>query len=200
MSVGSIIKQNRVLVAGIILPLILIGLLALAKSFPDKVVDPPQYRLIFWTKNWSGMGNLSARVNEQSQLTISYVPNQGYKPTNNEPLPKATIFIYTPATNRVDEYQVTAPANADASTAPIPVAMPSLDNLKISSQALSPDGYSFEPYHYRGSGLITEIFIGGSRSYGPSLVKAGRMIELPKSSTYYTSPEFIGWITEGAVR
>ncbi|MEK7802755.1 MAG: hypothetical protein AAB276_09915 [Pseudomonadota bacterium] len=204
MSLGTVIKENRVFVAGVTLPLILILLFTLAKLIP--LADPPQYKAVFWTKSWSQKGNLSFAVTKEHVLQVTYTINKDFVATanyNGGPV-TADIYIFDPVTNITTKEAIKL---SDKDTVidqwadfPSVVETPKLSTLKISANAISPDGYVFEPYSYGHSSLLTDVF-GGYRHHSPSIGKNGRHVRLTDpQGGYINNPEFIGWVIEGTAQ
>lgn len=201
MSLGTVIKENRVFVAGVTLPLILILLFSLAKYIP--LADPPQYKAVFWTKGWSQKGNLAFVITNEHALHITYTKNKDYVANTNTNYNGGTvtadIFVFDPVTN-ITTKEVIKLSDEDTSSDTKNIETPQLSALKISANALSPDGYAFEPYSYRHSSLLTDVF-GGYRHYGPSISKNGRRVRLTDPQRgYLNNPEFIGWVIEDAAK
>lgn len=194
MAVLGFIKENRVLVAGLVLPLLLIGVLALAKTLPAKMIDPPANKVAFYTSGWSQKGNLTLTVNATGHLAANFKADKNYKPSSGDQAPKTTLYIYDPKTNIVHDTELTLGTND---------ALPSLDkfsSLKLSTEKTSSDGYLFEPYHYRNHSLITDIFTYRASDNKPVLSKDGRFISIPMPQQSYGNYEFLGWITEGEAK
>lgn len=190
MSVSVFIKENRVLVAGLVLPLLLIAILAFAKTLPATMIAPPTYKVAYYSQNWAPKGQLTLKINDAGQIQAAFKHNENYKPYANENEPKATLYIYDPKTNTTTDTQLILGDNDK---------LPSLEKfsgLKFSSQQTSPDGYVFESYHYRNHSLITEIFSYRSNNNGPVLSKNNRIIKLPLPNPYTGNTEFLGWVTE----
>lgn len=195
----SILKQNRVFVAGILLPFLLIALMAIAKNVP--VTDPPQYQAVFWVKGWSNSGSLNAKIKDDKHFEIIYTKNKAYIPSPSyaDQTPKATLYIYTPNSSpdlaTIKEIMIEVPT-ADLEKDTATVSVPQLDALVLTGEATAPDGYNFESYHYGRSSMITDIF-GGYNNSGPVLIKTGRAIRIKQPNGYYNgTPEFIGWIAK----
>ncbi len=198
MSLLPILKQNRVFVAGILLPFLLIALMALAKNVP--LAEPPQHQAVFWVKGWSNGGSLTAKIKDDKHLEITYSKNKNYVPPPSyvDPAPKATVYIYTPNPSpdlaTIKEIVVDVPP-ADLANDTATLSVPQLSELTFTGEATSPDGYNFEPYNYRRHSMITDIF-GGYNSNGPALIKSGRTLRIKLPSGYYNgTPEFIGWVS-----
>ncbi len=194
MSVLSFIKENRVLVAGLVLPLLLIGVLAIAKSIPSSITEPPQHQVVYYSAGWSPKGQLTLKVDDTGHLVAEFKKNDGYKATPNETAPKTILYIYDPKTNIAHDTELTLGTDD---------ALPSLDkfsNLTLSKEQTSSDGYIFEQYHYRNNSLITEIFAYHSSDNGPVLSKGGKLVKLPLPTQNYGNNQFVGWVSEGDVK
>ncbi|MFA7276388.1 MAG: hypothetical protein WC043_06275 [Pseudobdellovibrionaceae bacterium] len=196
MSVLAFIKENRVLVAGLILPLLLVVVLAFAKTLPATLVDAPVYKVAFSSQNWSGQGQILLKIDDQGHLTASYQKNEGYVAQTNiaSPVPTTTLYVYDPTTSQIKNYDFSLGTDEKLPS------VATFKDAKFSTQLISPDGYSFENYYYSHNSLITEIFMSRSSTQGPVLVKENRVIKLPLPNQYYGSFNFVGWITEGDVK
>ncbi|HRK98050.1 MAG TPA: hypothetical protein PLE43_06195 [Alphaproteobacteria bacterium] len=197
MSVLAFIKENRVLVAGITLPLLLVGLLAYAKTLPGKNVPDPQYKLVYTSQTWNGQGKIYFDIDNNGILTTEF--KKADNPSQNNQQVKASIYIYSPKTSTTDTIEIKV-SDEDAKLEKTTLSVPEMNGVKFSSKTISPDGYVFEPYHYKNHTLITDIFISSSRNYGPNLNKDGRYISLPQANPYYGNIEFLGWIIEDKVQ
>lgn len=197
MSVLRMIKENRVLVAGLVLPLLLTGLMVFAKNLPQNMEDPPQYRFAYFAQNYSGYGSFSVKVDDTQHISAHFnkANNNGYAGTVD---PKMTIYIFDGQTKKVTEYPFSL-SPKDIKDGVTEIDISKLQNLSLSNQSSSPDGYSFESYHYRSHSLITEVFFDGYSSYGPSLRKNGTIIPLPSPTIYVGDITFLGWVMSGQV-
>ena len=199
MSIMSVIKENRVFVAGILLPFLLIALLALAKNIPP--IDPPKHAVVFWTKGWSDRGELRTTVtNDQHiQLTYTKMKNPNAVPGYIGTPVTASFYVFTPSTGITKEIPVKiTPEDEKEESKTIDV--PELANLTVSKDMPSDDGYTFESYTYNRNSLITEIFSNSSSS-GPSLTKMGRPVRITAPNGYFNgTPEFVGWVLSGDIK
>lgn len=191
MKLLSFIKENRVLVAGFTLPLLLVGLLAYAKTIPDRTVPNPQYKVAYMTQSWSSKGQIKTNIDTNGHLTFTY--KEAENPPAYSEEPKTRIFIYNPATNTNDEIEIKL---TEANGTLTVDQTPELAKMTFSSKTTAPDNYLFQPYYYRNHSLITDIFINNHNYNTPVLTKDSRIIRLPAPSTYYNGNiEFVGWIT-----
>ncbi len=193
MKLSTFIKENRVLVAGITMPLLLVALLAYAKTLPAKNVPDPQYKVAYSDQDWSGLGNISFDIDQDGHLSATFRRNT--TPYQNSNPPKAKIYIYDFKTNSNKEFEVKI-SDDDAKKDIVTLSMPELKEYAFSKETSAPDGYIFDSYYYRShSSLITDIFMSSSHYYGPTIHKDARIIELPTTSNQYSGNlQFVGWI------
>lgn len=199
MSIMSVIKENRVFVAGILLPFLLIALLAVAKNIPP--IDPPHQQVVFWTKGWSDRGALNALVKDDSHVEFTYTKTKNalVQPNYAPPPVTATLYIYNPVTNTTREIPIKL-TDDDMKEDSKVISVPEIANITLSKTSPSQDGYNFESYSYNRNSMITEIF-SNNNSYGPCLTKQGRIVRIPPPNGYYNgSPEFLGWVISGDVK
>jgi hypothetical protein len=193
MSILNFIKENRVLVAGLALPLLLVATLAITRMIPSAVTDPPQYKVIYYSQNWSGMGSFIPKVNEAGKIEISFNTNPQNSGTMGRQTPTIILYAYDPATQGVKNLTISYDSYMK------PEITEKLSTIKLSSQFTSPDGYVFQEYRSRNYSLVAEIFGGSSYSNSPSLFKNGVYHDMPLPSPYYGTSMFLGWIIEGDV-
>ena len=189
MAVSSFIKENRVLVAGLVLPFLLIGLLALAKTIPASLIPLPEHKVMFYSQGWSGKGQIAIKINTEGKLNPVFNETANYKPVGNDQNPTTVLYLYDPKTNTLEDTSVTLDKDGKVT------ALEKFKDIKLSSQTVAADGYVFEPYHYRNSSLITDIFSYRSYNSGPALTNKGRIVSIPRPRTYYGTLEFLGWET-----
>jgi hypothetical protein len=194
MTVSSFIKENRVLVAGLVLPFILIALLAIAKTLPESMVPPPTQGVVYYSTGWSPKGQITPKVSEGGTITAGFNANKGSNQNANNTQPKTTVYIYTPDTNTTETIVITLDSKDQ------PTSLGKLTTLTLSTQQPSDDGYIFEPYHYQRHALLTDIFSYRSYDRGPVLSKDNRIFKLPKIVHYGSNTEFLGWIKKGQVQ
>lgn len=189
MSIFNFIKENRVLVAGLVLPLLLIVFLAIARAIPATLSDPPQYKVMYYSQAYSGLGTFVPKIKE-GKLEIGF-DKAIQKPANLNP--NMIFYVYDPQTKAVKNTSV----NYDDITKP--ETLKKFSSVKFSDQFISPDGYQFEAYRSRHYSLLTDIFGGGGYRSSPSLNKNGVYIDIPISTPWNGDPQFLGWIIEGDV-
>lgn len=190
--IASVLKDNAVLIAGIALPVLLVLLFAFARVLPEKVVADPQYRAIFLSRSWNGLGTYNFDVGDDGKLALTYIKNKDTIPVQT-PVEPNKILIFNGVTGTMDVIKVETPdlpAGKDRVTVPVK----GLETTKLSKDPVAPDGYSFRAESYRSSSLITEVFTYHSSHIPNSIVKDSRSIPITKpSGPYYPYLDFLGW-------
>jgi hypothetical protein len=193
MSILNFIKENRVLVAGLVLPLLLVVTLAITRMIPSTVTDPPQHKVIYYSQNWSGMGSFAPKVNEAGKIEILFNANPQNSGAMGGQPPTIILYAYDPANQSVKNLTI----SYDSYTKP--EITEKFSSVKLSSQFTSPDGYVFQEYRNRDYSLLTDFFGGRGYSNSPSLFKNGVYHDMPLPSPYYGTSMFLGWVIEGDV-
>ncbi|MBL8638339.1 MAG: hypothetical protein JNN09_07570 [Alphaproteobacteria bacterium] len=199
MPLMRILKENHVLIAGILLPLLLVGLLTLAKSFPFHVVPDPTFRAVYAVNPYIAYGNFVYKVTDEGKLGITFVSPKANRQTGNIPTGnvKGRIYVFTPATGALEDTSLPVPTlKEDEEKLSIPFEK--FSSLKLSGQVTAPDGYRYEDRGYSHSSFLTDVLSFHSRSHGPLqiVVKDSRVIPLPKPTDFYGETVFIGWVVE----
>jgi len=191
MSVLNFIKENRVLVAGLVLPLLLIGIMAIAKNLPASIAPAPEYKVLYYSYVWGSNENISFKVNENGKLIANTVNNPNFQGTQ---APKTILYLYNPKTQFNESIEVTLDTDKK------PTSFNKFSDLKLSTTQPSPDGYTFEAYYHRNYSLLTDIFAYRSYSGGPVLTQRGTVHQIPMPNPYYGNPQFLGWVIEGETK
>ena len=183
MSFSTFIKENRVLIVGATMPLLLVALLGLAKIIPHYSVAPPVYKALYTSSAWNGVSSeVRVLVNSKNQLDVDFRKDE-------KSYSKAYVYLYDPKTNKVDTTEISL---ADDDTAP---ALKKFQTLTLSTQETAPDGYVWTDYRPGGRSFATWIFMSGTPRDGPFLVKNNNVIKIENSPTEtYVSYRFLGWV------
>jgi hypothetical protein len=198
MSLMRILKENHVLLAGIILPLLLVALLAFAKAFPFHVVPDPSFRMVYAINNYAGGGRFTYKVTDDGKLDVAFVYSKAEQQNGGYPrgVERARVFIFTPATGALEDTPLNAP---DLKEGEEKVSLPleKFSAIKLSGQITAPDGYRYEDRGYSRSSFLTDV-LSFHGSHGPMrvIVKDSRAIPLPNPTNIYGETIFIGWIIE----
>lgn len=183
MSLSTFIKENRVLIAGALMPLLLVGFFALAKMIPHYTVAPPLYKALYTSSAWNNdSSEIRVVVNSKDQLDIDF--RKGEKSYS-----KAYVYLYDPKTNKVDTTEISL---ADDDTAP---ALKKFETLTLSTRQPAPDGYVWKDYRARDESIATWIFTNRAYQDGPFLVKKNNIVKIENTPREnYASYRFLGWV------
>jgi len=197
------IKDNLVLVSGILLPVLLVGGFFLLNRMPGILADPPTYDFLVVAYQYDYQSPsdyyLSFEVRD-GKLSGQVSPrNEEHNYANRQ---KAGIFLYRAKSNTFEEILFDLPAGLNELEESIAIDLTSLAHLHLDKRSQSPDGYQFEFLGYSGrGGLLGEIF-GMGRSYENNYVlkQGSNHISLPALSIdlnqYQNDLEFMGWVVQ----
>lgn len=185
------LKNNYALVAGILLPLLLVAAFFMIGEARLSTAPDPQHDAVFAKNYTDRSANSRYKIGlDDGKLYIRVRPPPAEKPARHQREPVLFVFDHTNRQARKIDIDFDNVVKGK-------VVDPDLDTLnknRISSTVLSPDGYKFEYLRRGRGGLIREIF--GSRRRHRSnyaLVKQGRMIPVVGTEPIWTA-HFIGWI------
>ncbi len=200
MPLMRILKENHVLVAGILLPLFLVLLLTFAKYFPFHAVPDPTFRAVYAINPYIAYGNFVYKVTNEGKLDITFVSPKANRQAGNIPTGnvKGRIYVFTPSTGALEDVALALPTLKEEEEK-VSISSPEkFLSLKLSGQVTAPDGYRYEDRGYSHSSLLTDVLSFHSRSHGPLqvVVKDSRIIPLPKPTDFYGETVFIGWVVE----
>lgn len=201
---GKWIKENLVLVSGILLPVLLVGGFFILNRLPGLMADPPthDFLLIAFRNSYQNPqqtyyldfevrdGKLSGRVAPTDEN------HQHYNRQN------AGIFLYRADRNIFEEIVFDLPDGLDQLAAPVALNLAVTDHLELNKRQQSPDGYQFEFMGYRGHGGVLGELFGMGRRYENSYVlkKGDHFFELPEVlsdiNLYQNDLQFMGWVVE----
>lgn len=195
------IKDNLVLITGIILPVLLVaGFFVLSKT-PRVLTDPPGYDFLLVAYRYDHQHprdfQLSFEVRDGILHGKVTPANDDHTHLNRQ---YAGIFRFSAASNRFEEIAYDLPKGVENLDEPLEFAVEESDHLQLDKRSESPDGFTFEYLGYRGrGGLLGEIFGMGSRRDSEYVLrKEGSALNLPRpgSSQYYNQHDvhFMGWI------
>lgn len=195
------LKDNIAIVAAIALPVILVLVFALSSMAVSRSVPDPKYDFLIAT-NYNGGTNESYYYDVvQNQLRISYtfpvkVPNGGYQYNNVSRLWRVRVPAMT-----IEEITLVPPArwsNVEDGQR-VPLDVPALAGLHVSSAQPAPDGYVFQQsYDSYDSNLMMELFSGSGSRYRNvcAVVKDHRAVPIKSMNGEYNSynTHFVAWI------
>ena len=197
------IRNNLVLVSGILLPVLLIGGFFVLDNTPRLLADPPQhdFLLVGYRYDYQHPANyyLSFEVRDGSLTGRAIPKNENNAHANRQ---YAGIFRYSAAANTFEEIVYELPEGLEDIKESIPLELPDTDSLELDKRRQSPDGYTFEFLGYRGrGGLLGEMF-GMRRRYDSEYIlkKGNAYFGLPNPASdppYYRNDlHFMGWVIE----
>lgn len=195
------IKENLVLISGIVLPVLLVGGFFVISNAPRVLSDPPAYDFIMvgYRYDYQHPADyyLSFEVRD-GKLSGKVAPRDENSTNINRQ--QAGIFRYDAASNTFEEIVYELPDGLDSLEESVSILIPGTKGLNLDKRPKSPDGYTFEYLGYRGrGGLLGEIF-GMRRRYesGYVLKKNSAYIDLPRPATdpyIQNDLHFMGWVT-----
>jgi len=196
------IKQNLVLLSGIVLPALLVGGFFILSNLPRQLADPPQYDflLVGYRYDYQHPANyyLNFEVRD-GRLTGKVVPKKENNAGYNRQL--ASIYRYSAAHYTFEEIEYDLPEDLEELEEAVPLTLEKTSNLQLDKRSISPDGYKFEYLAHRGrGGLLGEMFGMGRRYDSNYVLKKDRAyfdLPVPSSDTWYQDDlHFMGWIVE----
>lgn len=200
---GKWIKENLVLLSGILLPILLVGGFFLLSKAPRVLADPPRYDFILVGYNYDYQHPTDYYLNfevRNGHLEGRAVPRDENNAGNNQQ--KARIFRYNVKENTFDEIVYELPRELENIEEPTPIQLGETGKLTLDKRIKSPDGYQFEFVGYRGrGGLLGELF-GMRRNYESTYIlkRDEAWFDLPNPSsdhaTYQYDLQFMGWVIE----
>ena len=202
MAFKEFVKANLVLVVGLTLPIVLMAGFLVASGLPERLADPPKYSLVFSVTDFSqGAAAIPVSVRlvvEDGVLKAQYTklpPQPGY--VNNV---WKKLYLYDAATQKVRELSFGFPPNMEAIEGTAVDIVDATRSLRLNTTLQSPDGYELSRGNDSRSGLINEIFWGGSYSNDYRLRKGNSSVRLPLATgnVPYGSVEFVGWVMEAS--
>ena len=149
-TLGKFIKDNAVLIAGIVLPVLLVAGFMILSHIPKTLLDPPQYDFLLVAQSYDQQQhlgyNLAFEVRD-GRLTGKATPRDGNNYSNSQ---RANLFRYKADGNVFEELVFELPENLDELEKPLTFPIVEVQDLELDKRAKSPDGYTFEYLGYRG--------------------------------------------------
>lgn len=200
------IRENLVLVSGIVLPALLVIGFFILNSIPRMLADPPahDFLLVAYRYDYQNPRDYYLSFEVRDGKLSGIVAPQGDKNSyGNRQF--ARIYRYNAADNNFEEIAFDLPSSLETIEEPVPIDLAEAGKLPLDKRRESPDGYHFEFLGYRGrGGLLGEIF-GMSRSYDSNhvLQKGSHYFDLPQlpDDPYHNQNDvhFIGWVVDQEV-
>lgn len=198
MEIQKFIRNNIVLVAGVVAPALLMLMFFLASAASHTA--PPAPPDIKYDVLMEANAEFQPGRNVNAELFIEngsiYIQYQRVTQGSGS-LPK--LYLYEAATKKLRQIDCPPPESNDDSLFGKKILLEATKNYKIDTATTSPDGYEFTHMNsntYRG-GIINELFVGsyGGNNYGPALKKDDVYYKLPSNENPY-GIRFFGWVVD----
>ena len=197
------VTDNLAIVAAIVLPLVLVGLLAVSSLVTNRVVADPEYDFLVATNFYGGSNEAFYFDVVQNRLKISYAfpvqVNGAYQNGNLSRLWRVRV----PSMAVEEIALVPPPRGADTTDGQrIPIEIAGVSDLRVLSTQPAPDGYEFQQsYDYYNGNIMRELFGSRGANGGPvsAIVKDGRAVPVRNlGGTAYNAynARFVGWIAK----
>ncbi len=196
---GQWIRNNLVLVAGILLPVLLVVGFGLLQTLPRAITVPPQHDFLVVGYSYpSGDADPSAIQFDvrDGRLRARLLP-QGEAPDRRY-RQRARLYRYRVGDGVFDEIPFDPPSLEDPPDEAVTFPITGVQALSLSADARSPDGYVFEYAGHRSGGLLGEMFGMGRRGSPWVLRRDSARHELPRPPAepfhYGNDVEFLAWV------
>jgi hypothetical protein len=192
MSIAKSLRDNAALVAGILLPVVVVALFFLSTWVPKLLVEPPQYDFLY-TQDVNYYGSPSpwrhqVSVDGQGHLLVKafVVERDAYAPGDR-------LFLFEHADGNVREITLPTPASSEGGEEGIVVTVPEFADQFIDSRKISPDGYSLVDNSRSSRGLLGLFYSNNRR--GLAISKNGAVFEGAEGSDVnWYGHKLIGWL------
>ena len=203
MAFKEFVKANLVLVVGLTLPVVLMAGFLVASGLPERMADPPKYSLVFSVTDFSQGSSaipVSVRLVVQDGVLKAQYTKVLPQPNGYVSNVWKKLYLYDAATQKVQELSFGFPPNMDAIEGTVVETVDATRSMRLNTTLQSPDGYELSHDNGSRSGLINEIFWGGSYSNEYRLRKGSSSVRLPLASgnVAYANVDFVGWVTDGS--
>ena len=195
------IKNNLVLVSGIVLPVLLVLGFLILQSIPRALTDAPKYDFLVAAFRYDAQQlrnyDLSFEVRD-THLQGRANPRTDRNTYSNRQ--HATLFRYRAKDNRFDEVPFDLPETLDSIESVTTFPIDEVADLKLDKSSRSPDDFVFEYVGYRGrGGILGEIFGMGRRNNNYYVLSQGSAwfdLPLPAADMQYYGNDlaFLGWV------
>ncbi len=196
----KLIKENFVLLMGILLPVVLIIAFSISNKLSTLNVEKTKYDFLFSTKGYS-----NSRANpEKLQVRFIVKDNQLYarvsKPKNSYNQ-NTTLYRYNSAEDDIEEldFEFTTEMEKMEEGDKKDYLVESTQDLKLRKSAVSEDGYRYQYSYGRGRGLMGGIFGFGYNSRQRHSIEKSRNSRYPilinNNFPYkHSKLDFISWV------
>lgn len=187
-------RSNTFVLAAVALPIVVAGFFLLASAVPRWTVPPPAHDLLVkverpWTSPPTVGVDFAVR-DGRVVATVRPLGPQGYAQ-------RWTLYRVDPDAGSMRAVQVNAPETMEAGATPLEVTVDSLVGLRVSADAVAPDGYRLQERSLGGGGLVGGLFGMDRRRPRVAVAKNGRTVSLalPEQDVNPYGPvHLVGWI------
>lgn len=189
----KLLKDNYALVAGVLLPLVLIVVFFVAGNARVSSVPDPQFDAVFAVNYSDQSANNRYKIgldDGKLHVRVRQAPEGRAQQNRKDPI----IYVFDHKSQHARKIDIDFDNVASGKVADPDLGI--LNRSRIDSSIVSPDGYRFEYRRRGGGGLFSNIFGARHRNRDRSnyaLVKDGRMVPVVGSDAIWTA-HFIGWI------
>ncbi len=193
MSIAKSLRDNAALVAGILLPVIVVVLFLLSSWVPKLFVDPPQYDFLYAEDgNYYG-GSPSPWRYEVTLDAQNHLLVRAFAAKPDVYTPGARLFLFEHEDGNVREITLPAPSSTEGGEGGIVVEIPEFKNQYIDPSRISPDGYALVDNTRSSRGLFGLFSSGSGR--GLAISKNGAVFDAADGrGQYWYGSRLIGWI------
>ena len=185
------LHENRILIIGLLLPIILVFIFEAAYLSPKLFIKPPQYDFLYITSPYPHDGARFEVVKNRLNVSVT-------QRVRNGRLPMPRLFLFQAKTLTSKEISIEIPAIQHSKQAfhHEEIVIPELKNLFINTQDTAPDEYKVELSSPNLGGAINLILLN---SYKRNFVinKNGNIINITNGigcNEDCRVIKFIGWI------
>jgi hypothetical protein len=189
------IKQNRILVIGIALPVFLMMTFYLSSILPKMLVKPPKTDLLYLAMPYPHDGVITTVKEGKLEIFITPLVRKGTLPMprlfrfNANTLTSTEIPIILSLTSRITQDTASEKEKREA------LIIPALKNLKLDTNEVGPDGYKAEILSPNLNGAANLFLLNSNRTLVIS--KNGHSINVSDATNQldgYKTIKFLGWV------
>jgi hypothetical protein len=190
----SWLKRNGFLVAGVLLPLLVVLLFVLARTLPRVWVEDPRYDVVYGSR--SNYDSTPRTIDGVVTAVDGRLRVRWTKPEQPTYSGRPLVYRWHAATGQVEVIPVPEPENIATFEATTDLFFPGFEGWRVDPSLRAPDGYEFNSSSRGSSGILTEILVSPSYREDQVIRKGGRVIPLPRTDdqSYGYSVEFFGWL------
>lgn len=192
MSIAKSLRENAALVAGIVLPVIVVILFLLSSWIPKLLVDPAQYDFLY-VEDGNYYGSPSPWRHEVTLDAQNHLLVKAFVAKPDVYAPGARLFLFEHEYGNVREITLPAPARTEGGEEGIVVEIPEFRNQFIDPSRIAPDGYALVDNTRSSRGLLGLFYSRNGR--GLAISKNGAVFEAAEGGGQYGyGARLIGWI------